>query len=277
MKIFLCFLTCISLIFSRGYMAPNVTNESIPDEVQKFAEENFSVLSRAVMAFADEWDITNPDEMDRITLGIGERVYTLKSDNINNIFTHKLSQHIDDSVYPIWLYTFDLDGESAMSMEIMTDDGGKSYSINGYGGSPEYVKIFNIVRNRFTELLVDQGATPNIVLYSVSGRYIFASNDGVNEWALPVPLPFETEMDISNWQTDRLWTSKEILQSVRNAVNANVEDDRGVIPEFAVIPQVEFIYANGWIVLAFGALLLIAVFAIVFIIIKKRAKHKKVL
>lgn len=233
MKKLITIFICLVIGLVQTMLVFGEANTIIPDGVQKIAQDGFKTVKAKISTNPLDWGFSKDIEIDKLVLGQGQLVHFLGTENIEKTSNSSLSQLEDNSIDPVWLYTLDLDGTARIFLEVSTNDKGMSYYLLGYGG---FAGLYQKTQNQFHQMLLEKGLDSNSVLYSISGRYIFASLNGETEWALPVPINAEIE-NADIWKASQLWTSIEILKVISDAKNNYQEGSYGSFINFSQKPE----------------------------------------
>ena len=267
MKRLLSCLVALILITAFSPLAFAYTLGSIPDNIQQRAEEYFASVKPSIIENPADWDYQSSENITSVVLSEGLLLQDLTLEYTDYNPT-RLVHLVAPYSRPIFLFTIDVNDKSFWQFEYSLKYGDEDITMLSTGSSWE---LFGQARDRFKKLAGEKGITDEPNLFQIAGRYIFAASDQENEWALPVPMPDEVSEE--SWKSNQLWTSAQIIQTLKNFHSAYKPGYDGLRPDFIHKPDMNTNALLGfwWILIPLG----IIVTGLVFWLIKRRKTSKK--
>lgn len=140
----------MGIILGLSLSASASLDSSLPDAVQKVAEDNFDKALAKVSDDPESWGFDSKDDLSHATLGDGILVHFIGSGILAENGGPFLSSYEDNSIYPIWSFTIDIEGIPKTFLEVGTDDGGLTYYLFGFGGN---AKWFSSAQDQFLSMI----------------------------------------------------------------------------------------------------------------------------
>jgi hypothetical protein len=217
MKRAICIIFILLLIAGINLSVSSLGDTSIPPDVQTTAGNSMKIVKAkmsekpGLFGFESKWDI------EKLTQGHSWQVHFIGINKIGEPTIHHISQLEDESIIPVFIFTLGFEG-SIKALFTVGNEGGAEYHLVEFSGYGDYIRVFESTLIQFSQMVQRKGAATETLLYSIAGRYIFIASVGNTEYALPVPVSSEIDFSkIQEWNAERLWTSEEIIQVIKDA------------------------------------------------------------